>query len=102
MPANPFQPNRLNWPASNHRAVAVGPAQRSLRTPAWFLHQPTTHPPQLYVKPDDRWETNDVANRCPDIVEQMIAQLDLCQQLFEQTTNVTWPTLPKLLAEGLD
>ena len=102
MPANPFQPNRLNWPASNHRAVAVGPTQRALRTPAWFLHQPTTNPPQLYVKPDDRWETNDVANRCPDIVEQMIAQLDLCQQLFEQTTNVTWPTLPKLLAEGLD
>jgi uncharacterized protein Yka (UPF0111/DUF47 family) len=43
-----------------------------------------------------------VANRCPDIVEQMIEQLDLCQQLFEQTTSDDWPTLPELLAEGLD
>ena len=27
--------------------------------------------PQLYGKPDDRWEVNDVADRCPEIVEQL-------------------------------
>ena len=102
IPADLSQLNTSNWPASNDRAAAVGPEQRSLRTPAWFLHQPHTNPPQLYVKPDDRWETNDVANRCPDIVEQMVEQLDLCQQLFEQTASDAWPTLPELLAEGLD
>lgn len=26
---------------------------------------------ELYVKPDDRWETNNVADRCPEIVEKL-------------------------------
>jgi hypothetical protein len=36
------------------------------------LRQPAgDSPPQLYVKPDDRWEANDVASRCPQIVERL-------------------------------
>lgn len=30
---------------------------------------------ELFVKPDDRWEANDVADRCPDIVEELSALL---------------------------
>lgn len=36
--------------------------------------------PELYVKPDDRWEQNDVASRCSDVVEQLIAVDDQCRQ----------------------
>jgi hypothetical protein len=31
---------------------------------------------QLYVKPDDRWEANEVADRCPDVTERLLAALD--------------------------
>jgi len=30
----------------------------------------------LYGKPDDRWEVNDVADRCPEVVERLSAALD--------------------------
>jgi hypothetical protein len=26
---------------------------------------------ELYVRPDDRWEANDVAKLCPDVVEEL-------------------------------
>jgi len=54
--------------------------QRVVRTPAWmFRHKAgesgCAGTPQLFAKPDDRWEVNDVASRCPDIVEAMLALL---------------------------
>jgi arylsulfatase A-like enzyme len=39
-------------------------------TPDWFVYQKPTGS-ELYVKPDDRWEVNDVADRCPHILEEM-------------------------------
>lgn len=40
-----------------------------LVTPDWFIYRKDTGD-ELYVKPDDRWEVNDVADRCPHILEQ--------------------------------
>lgn len=46
---------------------------RALRTPGWSLCQNfsaserTAGPSELFVRPDDRWEANDVAARCPDV-----------------------------------
>jgi arylsulfatase A-like enzyme len=66
--------------------VAQGPGgERALRTPAWLLRRPPAgvnvdedSPPraELYVKPDDRWEANEVADRCPDVAERLLAALD--------------------------
>lgn len=57
--------------------------ERSLRTPGWMLRQPPSVPgeavpaaAELYVKPDDRWEANEIADRCPEIAEQLLASLD--------------------------
>jgi len=57
-----------------------GEDQWLVRTPAWTLRHlagnyDSPRPPQLYVKPDDRWEVNDVANRCPHITEGLLAVL---------------------------
>ena len=42
------------------------------RTADWMLRQvPTTEGPELYSKPDDRWEFNDVASRCPEEVREL-------------------------------
>jgi arylsulfatase A-like enzyme len=48
---------------------------RAIRTPAWYLRESDSgNGPkrELYVKPDDRWEVNDVADRCADITTQLI------------------------------
>jgi len=37
--------------------------------PDWFVYQKPTGD-ELYVKPDDRWEANDVADRCGHVLEQ--------------------------------
>lgn len=31
---------------------------------------------ELYRKPDDRWEANEIANRCPSVAERLLAALD--------------------------
>jgi len=51
----------------------------AIRTPAWMMRVPPggdgmeqgDAAEELYAKPDDRWEYNDVAVRCPEIVEQL-------------------------------
>ena len=46
--------------------------QRAIRTHAWMLRQPEqANLAELYTKPDDRWEFNDIAVRCPQIVEEL-------------------------------
>ncbi|MDH3718187.1 MAG: sulfatase-like hydrolase/transferase [Planctomycetota bacterium] len=51
------------------RAVASGDGgQWALRTPDWLLRHAADERLELYVKPDDRWEINDVADRCPEVV----------------------------------
>jgi hypothetical protein len=46
-----------------------------IRTPAWLMKQGTAT--ELFAKPDDRWEANDVATRCPDIVEQLSKHVEV-------------------------
>ena len=31
---------------------------------------------QFYAKPDDRWEANEVSNRCGDVTELLAVELD--------------------------
>ncbi len=49
----------------------------SIRTPAWhaIFHGPDAKNAQLYVKPDDRWDFNEVAQRCPEIVRLLAEEL---------------------------
>lgn len=54
----------------------------ALRTAHWHLRAPLgpggDAPVELYVKPDDRWELNEIASRCPAEAEQLreaLAQL---------------------------
>jgi arylsulfatase A-like enzyme len=49
--------------------------ENALITPEWFLRRipvdDEAAPFELYVKPDDRWEVNDVADRCGEILEEL-------------------------------
>lgn len=81
------------------------PDEKAIRTPAWFLRASTFSSTgveqgaqsQLYTKPDDRWEMNDVANRCSETVELLAATL----ADFERRSHDGEPTQPVPLDESL-
>jgi hypothetical protein len=43
-------------------------SEQAIRTPAWYLRVPSGGLPELYAKPSDRWEVNEVAKLLPDVV----------------------------------
>jgi arylsulfatase A-like enzyme len=57
-------------------------AADALRTNEWCLFVPEGGPARLYVKPDDRWEVNDVAQHHPELVEE------LCEKLRASRTSL--------------
>ncbi|MDZ4659687.1 MAG: hypothetical protein SH868_19105 [Bythopirellula sp.] len=56
--------------------------EQMIRTPAWLLKQGEST--ELYSKPDDRWEANDVASLCPEIVQVLGECLQKREQLAKQ------------------
>ena len=62
--------------------VAVGQdGELAVRTSHWMLRQPpqngeapqTGGRPELYAKPDDRWEANEIADRCVEETAELLA-----------------------------
>jgi arylsulfatase A-like enzyme len=68
--------------------------ERAIRTAAWMLRRPPTGPAEgsdagegaapetaeLYLKPDDRWEANEIASRMPEERDRLLAILELADQ----------------------
>ena len=55
-------------------AIATGDTgERAIRTPAWMLRQSDST--ELFTKPDDRWESNDVTGLCAEVVEGLQREL---------------------------
>jgi len=66
--------------------------ERAIRTPAWFLRRADDESePELYVKPDDRFEMNEVAVRCGAIVDGLVSALeaDPLAPLASELTDAT-------------
>jgi hypothetical protein len=73
--------------------------ERMIRTPAWMLRQlppPISEPGEqlptptveLYAKPDDRWEANEIADRCPEVAERLLAVLDAATTANQPTMEI--------------
>jgi membrane-anchored protein YejM (alkaline phosphatase superfamily) len=77
----------FHWPERDALFAASPSGARVIRTTDWTLR---TEPQdssedssgrlgptlcELYVRPDDRWEANDVANLCSDVVDDLLAKL---------------------------
>ncbi|MEM8946646.1 MAG: sulfatase-like hydrolase/transferase [Planctomycetota bacterium] len=66
-------------------AITIGSqVERMIRTPEWQLRTCGAGEQQeneLFTKPDDRWERNDVSSLCPAVVSRLLSELDSCQQL---------------------
>jgi arylsulfatase A-like enzyme len=88
--------------------VATGDdGSRAIRTPDWMLLQRPSDPAQLaehsdgevelYLKPDDRWEANEIADRCPDIASQLLAVLGQETGAVEAKTQANTASLDEHL-----
>ncbi len=67
----PFSAPSL-WPAEFQSACIFDDIEQPwIRTPAWSSNGLTNKLPQLFVKPDDRWEVSDVSSRRLDVVERL-------------------------------
>jgi arylsulfatase A-like enzyme len=70
-------------PAREFVAAVSSNGERSIRTAAWMLRQPphaedenSTPLVELYAKPDDRWEANEIADRAADVAARLAAVLE--------------------------
>ncbi|MFN9750601.1 MAG: hypothetical protein ACK57U_04370 [Planctomycetota bacterium] len=61
-------------PASIRSVVSRTQGLAAIRTGDWKLIA-ASEQTELYAKPDDRWEQNDVHDRCRDTVEELLAEL---------------------------
>ncbi|NLX94924.1 MAG: sulfatase-like hydrolase/transferase [Rhodopirellula sp.] len=83
------------------RLVIAGPGkERGVVTPAWFARFADTV--QLYLKPDDRWEFNDVAGRCPHVVESLRDVLRQAEEHLRDGASAEPSPLGVELLHGLD
>jgi arylsulfatase A-like enzyme len=83
-PSQLWQELRGEQPPAPRTAYAFAAQQRAVRTSAWFLRELQSDNGrhyELFAKPDDRWEANEVSSRCGEIVELLAAQLDAFQQM---------------------
>jgi arylsulfatase A-like enzyme len=88
--------------ALRDRACAVGLGQRAIRTPAWFLREDLpAGRRELFAKPDDRWEANEVSDRCRDVTLQLVEALNQFQRAAELGRALELPPLAEGLLEGI-
>ncbi|MBN2476234.1 MAG: sulfatase-like hydrolase/transferase [Pirellulales bacterium] len=79
--------------------VGEGP-DRAIRTPAWYLRDAIR--PELFVKPDDRWEINDVSDRCREVVEQLQESLRQYEEAVQLGSPVELAPLDEVLQSGFE
>jgi len=83
------------------RAVISGrDRERAIVTPAWYLRAAASA--ELYLRPDDRWEANDVADRCPQVVEGLLEVLSQDEQAIQNSQISSPQPLDPLLSSGLE
>jgi arylsulfatase A-like enzyme len=74
--------------------------ERAIRTPAWYLRMAAE--PELFAKPDDRWEVNNVADRCHSVVECLEDALFQYEQALGSGSTADLSPLSDVLRNGLD
>lgn len=97
-------------PPGLHAAAALADDEQALRTPAWFLRLPGASgadsddgtSAELYAKPDDRWEVNEVADRCRDAAEELRAFLARFAEAAARSSRASVPPLTEELQARME
>lgn len=90
--------------------VATSGGEVGIRTAGWYLRMPVIQaataesidacPAELYAKPDDFWELNDVADRCRETVEALRRGLDDFRSVAKSGTTEALPPLDDCLVDS--
>lgn len=86
--------------------VCVGEGDLALRTAAWMLRAGgydeagEARDVELYVKPDDRWEANEVADRCPGVVEAALGLLLKLREADRVGGSIGCVEVPEILVDA--
>jgi hypothetical protein len=106
----PASPTALSWlpiidqdasaPRHDRLCMAGLQNERAIRTPAWFLR--AAGEGELFVKPDDLFEVNNVSNRCLEIVESLQEARVQYEQTLHSGNLGDLPKLEEVLIEGLE
>jgi hypothetical protein len=89
--------DQLQW--RDRLAIAGLYDETAIRTPAWYLR--VAPAAELYVKPDDRWEVNNVAVRCPEIVEGLSQELNRYRNALDAGQATELPPLEEVFLAGI-
>ncbi len=81
------------------RILITAGQQRAIRTPAWLLRESASGLLELYAKPSDRWEVNEVANLCPHVVSGLQAAMD---EMAQSAQGNQLRTLDDILTREFD
>jgi arylsulfatase A-like enzyme len=76
-----------------------GEMEWALRTPEWAFLLSTSHPPRLFVKPDDRSEVNDVRQHHLELAEEMEQTLRAFVEVSQKPGPLTPPALREVQAK---
>ena len=80
--------------------IAGSGGQQAIRTPAWYLRDGAE--PELFAKPDDRWEVNDVSDRCEEVVDSLRSALVEYEESVRSGHLTELPPLEGILLRGFD
>ncbi len=78
--------NQLSSPSTKYLALFDDAAQ-AIWTRYWMLAD-SAGVKKLYVKPDDRWEVNDVGDRRPHVVKLLSDLLNQCRQCMAENRSI--------------
>lgn len=73
--------------------------ERALRTGLWHMRSASQTAIELYVKPDDRWEANEISDRCPEVVTAMQAAAEALVQSIDRRDEALPELDSSLLSE---
>ncbi len=86
----------VEWPL-RHSIAWLQDNGTTIRTTAWMMHTSEEGLSQLYAKPDDRWEVNDVASRRDDVVQKLSALVPLLQEASASSKRESLGQLDRVL-----
>lgn len=79
---------------------------QAIRTPRWYLRTTESLEEdegwELYVKPDDRWEVNNVADRCPEVADALKQAFQQTGQHLQTGQLADLPPLEEILRVGIE
>jgi arylsulfatase A-like enzyme len=89
-------------PMWRDRMGALAASCAAIRTPAWFFLRHADGRDELFAKPDDRWEANEVSSLCREAVSGLVEALDEFRRAAQSPQSSQLAPLSRLLVEGLD